>query len=260
MQSIDDFKKLRESGIRGVLTDIDGTLTNDGQLGAEAYVALWRLKEAGLRVVPVTGRPAGWCDMIVRQWPVDGVIGENGALVFYPKKGKVQRLFHPSVRQTGTDSRLDDIRKEVLAAIPGSRVSKDQAYRLFDLAIDFREEEPDLGFDAARKIRDIFVEAGARAKISDIHVNGWFGDYDKLSMAKIFVEEVWGEDSETLRDHYAYCGDSPNDEPMFEFFKYSFAPENIRLFEDELKHEPGFVADGEGGTGFARIAEAILTK
>src|SRR6266513_1195237 len=68
--------------IRAVLTDIDDTLTQNGRLPALAYGAVERLHEAGLVIVPVTGRPAGWCDLIARQWPVDAVIGENGAFYF----------------------------------------------------------------------------------------------------------------------------------------------------------------------------------
>src|SRR4051812_49397374 len=66
----------------GVFTDIDDTITTDGHLPAAAYAALERLHAAGLAVVPITGRPAGWCDMIARFWPVNGVVGENGAFTF----------------------------------------------------------------------------------------------------------------------------------------------------------------------------------
>ena len=66
--------------VRGVLADIDDTITTHGHLTPEAYHALARLRAAGKLVIPITGRPAGWCDHIARMWPVDAVVGENGAL------------------------------------------------------------------------------------------------------------------------------------------------------------------------------------
>src|SRR5687768_13640663 len=81
--------------IRGVLTDIDETVSTEGRLTAEAYGALQDLKQAGLLVIPVTGRPAGWCDHIARFWPVDAVIGENGAFWMWhdTKAGKLRTRF-----------------------------------------------------------------------------------------------------------------------------------------------------------------------
>ena len=62
------------------LADIDDTISTSGRVTAEAYAAMERLRRAGLLVIPITGRPAGWCDHIARMWPVDAVVGENGAL------------------------------------------------------------------------------------------------------------------------------------------------------------------------------------
>ncbi|MEE8409416.1 MAG: HAD-IIB family hydrolase [Myxococcota bacterium] len=258
MRFIDEFPRAAAARLRGVFADIDGTLTRGGKITADAYLAMWRLQAAGLAVVPVTGRPAGWCDMIARQWPVDGVIGENGALAFYETNGELRRLYHPAT--TGDDLRckLDAIRDDVLRDVPGSRVAKDQSYRLFDLAIDVCEEEPDLGLDAAEAIRAVFERHGAKAKISSIHVNGWFGDYDKLSMVRIFCSEVWDLDIEAARDEYIFCGDSPNDEAMFEFFPNACAVANIAPFKDRMTHLPRYVAAREGGDGFAEIVDLIL--
>src|SRR5580698_2815830 len=78
--------------VQGVCLDIDDTLSTAGKLTAEAYASLWNLKNAGFVIVPVTGRPAGWCDQIARFWPVDAVVGENGAFTFFMKDGKRQRM------------------------------------------------------------------------------------------------------------------------------------------------------------------------
>ena len=76
--NLEDFDRRLE----WFFTDIDDTLTSGGLLPPESFEALWMLHESGIRVVPVTGRPAGWCDHIARMWPVSGVVGENGSFFF----------------------------------------------------------------------------------------------------------------------------------------------------------------------------------
>jgi hypothetical protein len=260
MEPIADLDAGLARRVRAFFTDIDGTLTDDGKLTASAFAALWRLRDAGIRVVPVTGRPAGWCDLIARQWPVDGVVGENGALAFWERDRKLSRLLHPAVANIGMRQNLDLVRDAVLDEVPGSRVARDQPYRMFDLAIDFREEPPDLGLAVADRIKAIFERFGAHAKISDIHVNGWFGDYDKLSMAKLYAREVWCEELEARREDYLFCGDSGNDEPMFAFFPNATAVANIEDFVAQLSHLPRFVASRSGGAGFVEIVDVLLDR
>jgi HAD superfamily hydrolase (TIGR01484 family) len=243
--------------LRGVLCDIDDTLTSAGKLPAAAYDALWKLHDAGLTVVPVTGRPAGWCDLIAREWPVAGVVGENGALAFFEVGGKLERLYHPEVRRDVRE-RLGAIEREVLDSVPGSRVAKDQPYRLFDLAIDFREEQPDLGLEAAEAIRAVFERHGARAKVSSIHVNGWFGDYDKVSMARLFLRERLGADVDKEAGRWLFVGDSPNDEPMFAAFPHTCGVANVGAFVERMVYRPRWVAPSAGGAGFAEIAGRVL--
>lgn len=258
MKALEELTPEVARGLTTVLTDIDDTLTTHGKLGAEAYAALWRLRAAGLRVVPVTGRPAGWCDLIARQWPVDAVIGENGALVFYEVAGRLERLVHPAVADPSVKAKLAAVERAVLAEVPGSRVAKDQAYRVYDLAIDFREEAPDLGFAAAERIRAIFARHGATAKVSSIHVNGWFGDYDKLSMVRHAARALWHEELDAERDRYLFVGDSPNDEPMFAYFPRTVGVANVRHFAASMAHRPTYVTPSEGGAGFTELVDRLL--
>src|SRR5207248_77404 len=108
-------------GLRFVLADIDDTLTSDGRLGAAAYAALERLTQAGLAVIPVTGRPAGWCDLIARFWPVAAVIGENGAFYFrYDRAARRMSRGYwqdAAARRRGR-RRLQQLGDEILAAVP----------------------------------------------------------------------------------------------------------------------------------------------
>ncbi len=246
----------------GVFTDIDDTLTTEGRLPADAYVALEALHEAGLAIVPITGRPAGWCDMIARFWPVAGVVGENGAFYFRydATSRKMIRHFVADEAERLTNRRkLEALGTRILAEVPGSAISADQLYREADLAIDFCEDVPPLPREAVNRIVALFEESGAIAKVSSIHVNGWFGAYDKLSMTRRFAADVLGVDIDAARDRFVFCGDSPNDAPMFGFFPHACGVANVRDFEDRMPALPAYIAQSHGGSGFVEIAQHILS-
>ena len=247
--------------VRVVLTDIDDTITTEGMLTASAYAALENLQRAGFLVIPVTGRPAGWCDHIARMWPVDAIVGENGAFYFRydrARKKMDQRFWASPDELKKNRTRLDAIEKEVLESVPGSALASDQAYRLADLAIDFCEDVPPLPESEVDRIVAIFERHGAQAKVSSIHVNGWFGDYNKLSMARTLLSDLFGMDWEQARQSVIYAGDSPNDEPMFAAFPLSVGVANIHAFEHRLKNKPAYIAKGHSGDGFAELAELLL--
>jgi len=248
--------------IRGVFTDIDETVSTDGRLTAEAYGALEALKAAGLTVVPVTGRPAGWCDHIARFWPVDAVVGENGAFWTWLDRaaGRLRTRFvqSPEVRAEGR-RRLDVIREEVLRVVPGAGIASDQPYRLADLAVDFCEDVPALDGAAVDWIVSIFTAHGAQAKVSSIHVNGWFGDYDKLSTTRLAMRETFGVDLDAQRDAWVFAGDSPNDSPMFGWFPNGVGVANVREFATRMPALPRWITTAKSGAGFAELARAILS-
>lgn len=265
MQPIANLTPVQARRVRYVLMDIDDTLTREGKLLASSYAALWKLKEAGFIVIPVTGRPAGWCDLIAREWPVDGVVGENGALAFWEEpvgRGKLpvlKQAFHPAAVRNDHPA-LGRVRERALSEVAGLRVAKDQFARMFDLALDFAEEEPILSLSDALRVKKIAEEEGAVAKVSSIHVNVWMGSYDKLSMAERFLTDRFGWDAGTELDRVVFVGDSPNDEPMFARFPLSCAVANIRRYEGLVKTLPAFVAEAECGEGFAEIAAVLLTS
>ncbi|UGY22109.1 HAD hydrolase family protein [Bradyrhizobium septentrionale] len=262
MKPIASFPAETARRIVCILTDIDDTLTTDGQLPAASYAALEKLQGAGLAVVPVTGRPAGWCDMIARFWPVDGVIGENGAFYFRhdPVARKMVRKFIASEPERAANRRrLLALGERILSEVPGAAISADQLYREADLAIDVCEDVPPLPRAAVDRIVGLFESAGGIAKVSSIHVNGWFGSYDKLAMTRIFLRERLGLDLDAARDRIVFCGDSPNDAPMFGFFPYACGVANVRDFEGEMPATPAFIASKRGGAGFVEIVEQILS-
>jgi HAD superfamily hydrolase (TIGR01484 family) len=247
--------------LRGVFCDIDDTLTWEGRIVPDAFAALEALKAAGLRVVPITGRPAGWVDHIARTWPVDGVVGENGGLWFYMSDGKLQRRFHQteSVRAENR-RRLNALADLILREVPGAALASDQPYRELDLAIDFCEDVKRLSETEVNRIVEEFHHAGATCKVSSIHVNGWYGAFDKFEGCKRFVGEHFGESLEETLADYAYFGDSANDEPMFAKFPLSVGVANVRHFLDRMDAWPRFVTRGNGGYGFAEAVDHLLSR
>ena len=154
--------------------------------------------------------------------------------------------------------KLEIIKQNVLKQVTGSAVASDQFSRISDLAIDFCEDVPELPIEAVKKIEEIFVESGATAKISSIHVNGWFGDYNKLEMTRIFTKEILDIDLDFNKDGFVFCGDSPNDEPLFQYFPNSCGVANVKGFKSEMIHLPKYVSDLRGGKGFVEICKKLL--
>ncbi len=256
-----DFSAQARRNIKAVLTDIDDTLTDDGRLSALAYDALERLKEAGFIVVPVTGRPAGWCDMIARFWPVDAVVGENGAFYFrydHEKKRMIRRYAKSQTEREKDRTKLAELSQTILSEVKGAAISADQAYREADLAIDFCEDVPHLVPQDIDRIVVLFEAAGATAKVSSIHVNGWFGSYDKLSMSRSLLHEIFNIDMDKERDRIVFVGDSPNDSPMFGFFPHAIGVANVGELRDRLTAEPTWITRERGGKGFAEVAATLL--
>jgi hypothetical protein len=250
-------------GVRGVLCDIDDTLTTDGRLTAEAYAAVERLQDAGLPVVPVTGRPAGWCDHIARMWPIAAVIGENGAFYFrYDRAARkmLRRYVHDAATRAAQREQLQQIGAIIVAGVPGSAIAADQLYRETDLAIDYCEDVERLPPEAVDRIVALMQARGLTAKVSSIHVNGWFGSYDKLGMTQRLMREAFGIDLASARAAYVFVGDSPNDEPMFGYFPHAIGVANIQNFAGRLTHEPKYVTRARGGAGFREVADLLLAS
>ncbi len=262
MKPFKEFPEHLRKKIRYILTDIDDTLTVNGRLPSEVFAAMDLLQDAGFHIIPITGRPAGWCDHIARMWPVDGVVGENGAFYFsYDEQQKKmrRRYWKSEVEREEDRKKLEIIKHKILNEVDGCGVSADQAYREADLAIDFCEDVPPLPMEDIERIVNYFEEAGAQAKMSSIHVNGWFGSYDKLAMSRILFDEVFKISLDSIREKVIFTGDSPNDAPMFAFFPHSIGMANILHFKGKIATEPAWITKKEGGYGFAEMVETVLS-
>ena len=264
MQSIAPLSSLaveKLAGVRGVCADIDDTLSTDGRITAAAYAAMERLRDAGLLMIPITGRPAGWCDHIARMWPVDAVVGENGALYMRydaAERKMVRRFSVGEAERAANRERLRAIGERILRAVPGAGWASDQSYREADIAIDYCEDVPPLSQPDIDRIVSIMRDEGLTAKVSSIHVNGWFGAYDKLGMTKTLMREQFGVDLDAGRERYVFIGDSPNDAPMFAYFPMSVGVANVHDFAGRIDAEPRYITNARSGDGFVELVDAVL--
>jgi HAD superfamily hydrolase (TIGR01484 family) len=257
MKPFSEFPPESRRQIRFVLTDVDDTLTDGPRLPAAAYLAVERLQNAGITVVPVTAAPAGWCDLMARMWPVGAVIGENGGICFRHDRaaGLTERHYWagPAERaEAGT--RLAALGADIAAALPGVEIAHDQHYREATLAFSNR--------DAAQseEILARLRTAGARTTVNSIWVLGWFGDFDKLAMTRRMLAELLATDIERDAESCLYIGDSLNDALMFGFFPHSVGVATVRQYVDRMPALPRWITKGAGGTGFVEVADMLLDR
>ncbi|MBS1960580.1 MAG: HAD family phosphatase [Bdellovibrionales bacterium] len=259
-------------GIKGIAFDIDDTFSTEGLISPEAFAALWKLKRAGFALVPITGRPAGWCDHFARFWPIDAIVGENGAFTFYMQDGIRKRLDTPG-GDPARAAKIAKLRATLENEFHAVRFASDQAYRENDLAVDFCEDVPAWTRDEVDRLVDVCHREGAHAKVSSIHVNTWYGDFDKRKgfdawlaagmpgLGRKFPESFGipvTSDPPTALAQWIFAGDSPNDEPMFAYFPHSVGVANLANFIDRLKSPPKYLTAKPSGAGFVEMAEKLL--
>jgi len=244
--------------LRGVLTDIDDTLTRDGAIEPVALAALQALRAAQIPVVAITGRPQGWSEPFARDWPVAAIVAENGAVALIDDG---TRLLIEYVQDTPTRARnaerLCRAAARVLREVPGASLARDSPGRVTDIAIDHAEFAR-LDAAAIAQVVAVMQAEGMHATVSSIHVNGWFGDHDKLSGARWIVRRLFGRDLDAERARWLYVGDSTNDQAMFGHFPLSVGVANLLHFAAQLHTWPRYLAEGERGAGFAQVAHLLL--
>jgi HAD superfamily hydrolase (TIGR01484 family) len=243
----------------GVFTDIDDTLTTDGAITPDALQALADLKAAGLHVVAITGRPVGWSEPFVSAWPVDSIVAENGAVALLPlADGKLQKRYQQDAATRAANfKRMQTVLARIEHEIPGARRATDSAGRETDIAID-HSEFVQLAGDTIAQVVALMRSEGMHATVSSIHINGWYGDNDKLEGARWITRELWGRTLDDEIDRWAYVGDSTNDQLMFRSFAHSIGVANVARFVPQLEHLPRYVTTGERGAGFAEVVRAVL--
>lgn len=246
--------------IKAIFSDFDDTLTHQSLFHSETLKTLEALKEKGMWLVLVSGRPAGWADCLMRILPIDAMVFENGAGVMMKNGSKIETLRLASDKNLIEERKLlEDLFTKIKNEIPNAKLATDQPYRLYDYAIDFIEEPPHLTATEIEKVLSILKkQSGITAKLSSIHINYWYGQHTKVTACN-FLLDTEGKKRNISKENVLYSGDSPNDEPLFEFFPHSLGVANIKLFWDKLKFRPKYVTQFEGGKGFKEFAEELLT-
>ena len=271
MQPLDHWRA--DAGLAGILTDIDDTLTTEGAITPDALEALAALRAAGLHVIAITGRPAGWSEPFATTWPVDAIVAETGAVALLrtpqntsqnglqPNDGKRKQLSKWYLQDASTraanHARMQQVAQQILREVPGAMLARDSAGRETDIAID-HSEFTHLPPEGIAQVQEIMRAAGMTATVSSIHVNGWYGTHDKLVGARWIVRELLGRDLAQELDRWVFVGDSGNDQAMFQHFTHSVGVANIARFVPQLSHLPRYVTQGERGAGFAEVASTML--
>lgn len=245
--------------VHGVLTDIDDTLTTEGAITADALGALQRLRDAGICVIAITGRPMGWSEPFARDWPIDAIVAENGAVALFRDEHGALAIEYAQDETTRAVNarRLREVAARVLRDVPGSHLAQDSAGRVTDIAVD-HSEFAQLSPEQIDQVVAVMRAEGMNATVSSIHVNGWFGVHTKLSGARWIVQRLLARDLEAERGHWVYVGDSTNDQLMFGHFALSVGVANLMAFAEQLGVWPAYLTEGARGAGFAEVAQRLL--
>ena len=246
---IDDKRR-----ITGVFMDIDDTLTTNGVISERALSALHQLQQAGISVIAITGRPVGWSVPFAREWPVDAIVAENGAVALV---GEHKYYLQDAATRASNQLKMSKVLATILQTVPNARASQDSSGRETDIAID-HSEYAFLDAQDIAKVVHIMRENGMTATVSSIHINGWYGEHNKLEGARWITHTLLGRDLDTETNAWAYVGDSTNDQVMFAHFINSIGVANIKVFEKELQHFPRYITPSERGEGFAEVVDALL--
>nr|WP_217906504.1 HAD-IIB family hydrolase [Vibrio sp. JPW-9-11-11] len=246
------------NNIEWVLTDVDDTLTWSGKLPAETLLALDKLQQQGIKVVAVTGACAGWCDHIAQLWPVDAVLGENGA--FCLEKGPRGITLSSAVDIEVMRAKQAELKQqitELLRDYSNIALTLDQAYRLCEVAIDIGQNRLPVDSQTVEKIVQRIHAMGAHATASSIHINAWYGEHSKRNSAFAYLRQQGLSESDILKK-CCYVGDSLNDQQMFETLPMSVGVKNIEHYWQRLAYKPSVVMSQPGGFGFAEFTDALL--
>lgn len=244
--------------VEWVLTDVDDTLTWQGALPAETLLALQKLQQNNIKVVAVTGACAGWCDHIAQLWPVDAVLGENGAFLL-EKKANALTLSTarplPLVREK--QAQLKTEIEAILVEYSDLNLTLDQSYRLCEVAIDIGQNRAPVSPEIVQSVLARIHALGAYATASSIHINAWYGEHSKKLSSLQFLAEK-GLSFDDILKVSCYVGDSLNDQQMFETLPLSVGVANIEHYWQQLTHHPSKVMTQPGGFGFAEFVDKLI--
>ncbi|MDR9827799.1 HAD-IIB family hydrolase [Vibrio sp. FNV 38] len=246
--------------VNWILTDVDDTLTCDGHLPPETLIALQSLRDAGKKIIAVTGACAGWGDHIAQLWPVDAVLAENGAVIMEKKHGHLLRYGLSSMTDLNESQiLLKQQIADILCDYPDLCLTLDQAYRVCEVAIDIGQNRAPVKSSIINEVVAKIHQLGANATASSIHINAWYGKHSKRITAEYYLRQQ-GLSSEEIQAQCCYVGDSMNDAEMFGWLRYTVGVANIAKVWERLPHKPVVVMSKPGGYGFAEFSHKLLCK
>ena len=257
---MESYRQLDPAGIRGLVFDIDDTVTRNGVLEPAAYSAMHRLASAGFDLVAVTGRPLGWTDVIARIWPVRIAVGENGAgWAWVDAAGAHEGYFCDPLEREAQGHLLASVRQRVAAAMPHITTTNDHHHRRCDLAFDVGESRslPRAEIDA---LVAVIEQLGVHTSVSTVHAHAIPGPWDKAKGVERALHEVLSIDLGAELDRWVFVGDSGNDAAAFARFPKSVGVANVREHLDRLPVLPRYVTDGDRGVGFAELAAHLTDQ
>jgi HAD superfamily hydrolase (TIGR01484 family) len=247
------------AAITTLLFDLDDTVLSHGRLTRAAYDAMWDLADAGFDLAAATGRPAGWGEVVARQWPLLGVVAENGAVLLHVEGGGIVRSLRGSVASRGVDrTKLAAIIEEVRSAV-GLELADDNAARLTDVTFDVGERVT-APREAVDEARAIIASHGGRSLVSSVHLHATFEGDDKASGALRLLGERRGLDAGTARVKVAFVGDSGNDAACFAYFRTTIGVANVAPWAPRMTLPPRWITRGARGDGFAELAKVLISE
>jgi len=260
MRALAALTKEEARGVEGLVVDLDDTVLDHGRLTVAAYEALHRAAGAGLPVLVATGRPAGWGEVVARQWPIVGAVTENGGAAFYRAGAGVERVERATAEERQPRKlQLACAAAELLSQYPGLRPADDNETRLSDVTFDVGERVK-LPAEQVREIAALGRSWGFRVTVSSVHLHLSLDGDDKASGALWFLQRRLGLDPTRARARWAFVGDSGNDAPCFAAFGLTFGVANVTRYVPLLSRPPRYVASLERGAGFAEIVGALIDR
>jgi HAD superfamily hydrolase (TIGR01484 family) len=251
MQPLISMPRAEALALRGVLFDLDDTLLDHGALSEAAYSALFRLREAGLELYVVTGRPIAWVRLLARLFPVQGGVGENGGVLVGPG-GAAFDTVSPEERTLRT-VRLAELVRAVRAAFPDLEPPDDASERLSDYTFDIGERrrvEPAV----VERVTAFARERGATVHVSSVHLHVGFDAVDKASGVVRLLRALHGTDATAALRRYAFVGDSENDAACFGAFRTTVGVANLR---GRPTLAPRYITSAPRGRGVAELARVL---
>jgi HAD superfamily hydrolase (TIGR01484 family) len=255
VKPIAELDRTTAKNLIGVLFDLDDTLLDHGELTEIAYAALYRLRESGLRLMAVTGRPSGWGEVLTRMWPLDGMVTENGTIAILDRGRTVEIVdeVDPQTRSRRSalrDELVSDLRHHFPAICPALDVHLRRADYTFDIG-----ETRTVACSEVDRMEAFARARGARTVRSSVHLHVCYDGSDKASGAIRAIVRAFEQDATTARARFAFIGDSENDEPAFNAFLTTAGVGNLR---GTPTLSPRYRTTAERGRGFAEFAQKIV--